>query len=44
MLVYNPVQRPVVAGDGHRYTNMYETRNETNRGPVTCGGRRVQTA
>jgi hypothetical protein len=29
----DPAQRPVVAGDERRYTNMYETRNETNRSP-----------
>lgn len=29
----DPAQRPVVAGDGRRYTNMYETRNETEFAP-----------
>jgi hypothetical protein len=32
-----PDQRPMVDGDGPRYTNMYETRNETNRPSVTSG-------
>jgi hypothetical protein len=30
-----PAQRPPVDSDGRRYTNMYETKNETNRSPVT---------
>ena len=29
-------------GDGPRYTNMYETRNKTNRRPVSCGERHLQ--
>jgi hypothetical protein len=37
MMVYLPAQSPVADGDRRRYTNMYETRNETNRRPVTCG-------
>jgi hypothetical protein len=38
----DPAQRPVVHGDGRRYTNMYETRNETNRRPVTYDESQVQ--
>jgi hypothetical protein len=33
----DPAQHPVVVGDGRRYTNMYETKNETIRSPVTSG-------
>lgn len=33
MLVSRPARGPAVAGDGPRYTNMYETKNETNPGP-----------
>jgi hypothetical protein len=33
----DPAQRPAIDGDGPRCTNMYETRNETKRLPVTCG-------
>jgi hypothetical protein len=43
MLVYYPAQSPVSDGDGPRYTNMYETKNETNRRPVTYGEGQVQT-
>jgi hypothetical protein len=35
MLVYLACSEPVLDGDGRRYTNMYETTNETNRRPVT---------
>jgi hypothetical protein len=38
-----PAQDVVVDGDGRRYTNVNETRNETNRSPVACGERQVQT-
>ena len=38
-----PAQSPAVDGDGPRYTNMYETRNETKRLPVTCADWQVQT-
>jgi hypothetical protein len=31
-----PAQRLAVDGVGRRYTDMYETKNETNRRPVTC--------
>jgi hypothetical protein len=37
-------QSPVVDANGPRCTNMYETRNETNRRPITYGERPVQTA
>jgi hypothetical protein len=37
MLVYLACSESVVDGDERRYTNMYETRNETNRRPVTGG-------
>jgi hypothetical protein len=43
MLVYLACPEPEVEGHGRRYTNMYETRNETNRRPITCGERQVQT-
>jgi hypothetical protein len=43
MLVYLARSEPVVDGDGRRYTNMYETKNETNCRPVTCGERQVPT-
>ena len=35
----DPAQDVAVDGDGRRYTNM----NETNRSPVACGERQVQT-
>jgi hypothetical protein len=34
-----PARRPLVDGGGRSYTNMYETKNETNRRPVTYGKR-----
>jgi hypothetical protein len=43
MAVYRPAQNTVVDGDRRRYTNMNETRNETNRSPVACGERQLQT-
>jgi hypothetical protein len=39
MAVYRPAQNTVIDGDRRRYTNM----NETNRSPVACGERQVQT-
>jgi hypothetical protein len=38
----DPAQDAAVDGDGPRYTYMNETRNETNRRPVTYGERQVQ--
>jgi hypothetical protein len=38
-----PAQYRLVDGDGRMYTKMYETKNETNRRPVTCSARQVQT-
>jgi hypothetical protein len=35
-------QNLVVDGDGRRYTNIYETTNETSHCPVICGERQVQ--
>lgn len=43
MLVHLACSEAVVDGDGRRYTNMYETKNETNCRPATCGERHVQT-
>jgi hypothetical protein len=37
-------QRPVVDGDEGRYTNMYETRNETNHRLVTSGDGPIRAA
>jgi hypothetical protein len=37
-----PVQSAVIHGDRRRYTNMYETRNETNRSPVHGCERKIQ--
>jgi len=38
-----PAQSPVVDRDGRRYTNMYETRDETNRRLAARGEMRVKT-
>jgi len=43
MLVYLATQSPAVDGDERRYTNMYETRNETGRRSVAYGESQVQT-
>ena len=42
MLVYGPAQCPVVAGDARRYTNMNETRNETDQSPGHRGQSQAQ--
>jgi hypothetical protein len=44
MMVYLACSGPAVDGDGRRYTNMYETRNATNRRLVTCHKKRVLTS
>ncbi len=40
MVVSLPAQRPVAAGDGPRYTNISETKNETASSGVVWGSQR----